>query len=217
VFTVLPGPENGHQGTNHVEAGQGRTKPFTNQVQGKLTMTNQGLQYIRVNWPGSKNPISLPNGSSSSFSQSLKSSSSSVSSLNAVEEIEIKPLPHEQQKHQDQVQPMVHEQQQHQRQIQPLLHDQRQHQEQERQQLSSGSASVQRVRFLDSPQEQPQRLGQEQPRGPGQNLIIPRRGKGILKHPTVGMRIPLCGKCQNQIRSLSMSMSILTLLARFSY
>ena len=52
-------------------------------------------------------------------------------------------------------------------------------------------------------QQQPEEPEQPPPPqvGPGQNLITPRRGKGILKQPQVGMRIPLCGGCQQQVRS----------------
>ena len=38
--------------------------------------------------------------------------------------------------------------------------------------------------------------------GPGQNLITPRRGKGVLKQPGQGGtgRIPGCARCNQQIR-----------------
>jgi hypothetical protein len=73
------------------------------------------------------------------------------------------------------------------------------------------------VRFPDftqknfpQPQQQQQQQQPQEPEppqqtqvGPGQNLVAPRRGKGILKQPTAGMRIPLCGGCNTQIRSFS--------------
>jgi len=49
-------------------------------------------------------------------------------------------------------------------------------------------------------QPEPPPPQQQQQVGPGQNLIAPRRGKGILKQPTAGQRIPLCGFCNTQIR-----------------
>ena len=36
--------------------------------------------------------------------------------------------------------------------------------------------------------------------GPGQNVIVPRRGKGILQQLQPGMRTPMCGACDSQIR-----------------
>ena len=36
--------------------------------------------------------------------------------------------------------------------------------------------------------------------GTGQNLIVPRRGKGILQQQQPGMRTPMCGACEAQIR-----------------
>ena len=36
--------------------------------------------------------------------------------------------------------------------------------------------------------------------GPGQSLMAPRRGKGVLKLPQAGMSIPLCGGCNTQVR-----------------
>ncbi len=75
------------------------------------------------------------------------------------------------------------------------------------------AASQKGVRFPDftskklpvvaQQQQQPEEPEQPPPPqvGPGQNLITPRRGKGILKQPQVGMRIPLCGGCQQQVRS----------------
>jgi len=36
--------------------------------------------------------------------------------------------------------------------------------------------------------------------GPGQNMTAPRRGMGVLKQQLPGMRIPICGACEGQIR-----------------
>ncbi len=49
-------------------------------------------------------------------------------------------------------------------------------------------------------QPEPEQPQPQQQLGPGQNLVAPRRGKGILKQPQAGMRIPLCGGCNTQIR-----------------
>jgi len=38
------------------------------------------------------------------------------------------------------------------------------------------------------------------PTGPGQNVTAPRRGMGVLKQQQPGMRVPLCGGCDTQIR-----------------
>ena len=36
--------------------------------------------------------------------------------------------------------------------------------------------------------------------GPGQNVSAPRRGRGVLQQQQPGMRVPMCGSCNNQIR-----------------
>lgn len=36
--------------------------------------------------------------------------------------------------------------------------------------------------------------------GPGQNMTTPRRGMGVLKQQLPGMRVPVCGACEGQIR-----------------
>ena len=36
--------------------------------------------------------------------------------------------------------------------------------------------------------------------GPGQNVTAPKRGRGILQQQQPGMRTPLCGACEQQIR-----------------
>ena len=36
--------------------------------------------------------------------------------------------------------------------------------------------------------------------GPNQNLICPKRGKGVLQQQQPGMRTPVCGACSSQIR-----------------
>ena len=36
--------------------------------------------------------------------------------------------------------------------------------------------------------------------GPGQQMTAPRRGKGELKQQQPGMRTPICGACDGQIR-----------------
>ena len=36
--------------------------------------------------------------------------------------------------------------------------------------------------------------------GPGQNVSAPRRGRGVLQQQKPGMRVPMCGNCDNQIR-----------------
>ena len=36
--------------------------------------------------------------------------------------------------------------------------------------------------------------------GPGQNVVAPRRGMGVLKQQQPGMRVPVCGACDSQIR-----------------
>ena len=36
--------------------------------------------------------------------------------------------------------------------------------------------------------------------GPGQNVSAPVRGKGVLTQQAPGMRVPLCGACDGQIR-----------------
>ena len=37
--------------------------------------------------------------------------------------------------------------------------------------------------------------------GPGQNVTAPKRGRGELVEQQPGMRVPLCGACDGQIRS----------------
>ena len=37
--------------------------------------------------------------------------------------------------------------------------------------------------------------------GPGQTMVTPNRGKGVLTQQMPGMRVPICGACQGQIRS----------------
>ena len=36
--------------------------------------------------------------------------------------------------------------------------------------------------------------------GPGQNVSAPRRGRGVLQQQKPGMRVPMCGFCDDQIR-----------------
>ena len=36
--------------------------------------------------------------------------------------------------------------------------------------------------------------------GPGQNVTAPKRGRGVLQQQQPGMRTPLCGACEQQIR-----------------
>jgi len=36
--------------------------------------------------------------------------------------------------------------------------------------------------------------------GPGQNVSAPRRGRGVLQQQKPGMRVPMCGYCDDQIR-----------------
>jgi len=36
--------------------------------------------------------------------------------------------------------------------------------------------------------------------GPGQNVSAPRRGRGVLQQQKPGMRTPMCGSCDQQIR-----------------
>jgi len=36
--------------------------------------------------------------------------------------------------------------------------------------------------------------------GPGQNVSAPRRGRGLLQQQKPGMRVPMCGSCNAQIR-----------------
>ena len=38
------------------------------------------------------------------------------------------------------------------------------------------------------------------PPGPGQNLSAPTRGRGVLTQQRPGMRVPMCGACDGQIR-----------------
>ena len=39
--------------------------------------------------------------------------------------------------------------------------------------------------------------------GPGQSVTAPKRGRGELVQQQPGMRVPLCGACEGQIRSAS--------------
>ena len=36
--------------------------------------------------------------------------------------------------------------------------------------------------------------------GPGQNVVAPKRGRGVLTQQQPGMRVPMCGACNGQIR-----------------
>lgn len=47
--------------------------------------------------------------------------------------------------------------------------------------------------------------------GPGQNVTVPRRGKGELQQQKPGMRVPICGACDGQIRCKLSKMSAETL------
>ncbi len=42
--------------------------------------------------------------------------------------------------------------------------------------------------------------GQNAPAGPGQNVSAPTRGRGVLTQQKPGMRVPMCGACDGQIR-----------------
>ena len=59
-------------------------------------------------------------------------------------------------------------------------------------------------KFPAQPQQQQQPQQPQAPQvtsaGPGQDLITPRRGRGVLKQPSAGMRIPQCGGCNQQVR-----------------
>ena len=48
--------------------------------------------------------------------------------------------------------------------------------------------------FMKSEPEEPAAVG------PNQNLICPKRGKGVLQQQQPGMRTPVCGACSSQIR-----------------
>ncbi len=49
-------------------------------------------------------------------------------------------------------------------------------------------------------QNAPAGPGQNAPAGPGQNVSAPTRGRGVLTQQKPGMRVPMCGACDGQIR-----------------
>ena len=106
---------------------------------------------------------------------------------------------HKQQQQQYQQQQQVQQQQvqqQQQFQQQQFQQQQFQHHQQQQQQVQSKS-------ILKQTAPPPAPIPEPEPApvvGPGQNVVAPRRGMGVLKQQQPGMRVPVCGACDSQIR-----------------
>ncbi len=65
-------------------------------------------------------------------------------------------------------------------------------------------------------QNAPAGPGQNAPAGPGQNVSAPTRGRGVLTQQKPGMRVPMCGACEGQIRCTLAWSAVLFVVSSFS-